>query len=150
MLLAISLLVLPSSSLLSALWLRLLLLLLLLLLVLRPFPHLYSFTCSLSVSATTPGLLSPSLASSFLHPPVSAPPLGFFIPAVRPSPGFSASVAPSCPSFAQSVSLPAPSPTPSGFSLLLSAPSLPVFPGVGCSCGSCGCSCGSGSCPGGS
>ena len=42
-------------------------------------------------------------------------------------------MAPSFPFFAQSVSLPAPSPTPSapcGFSLLPLAPSLPVFPGV--------------------
>ena len=127
MLVAISLLVLPSSFQLSAPWLRLLLLLLLLL-VLRSFHlSLPLPTASLSVPAAAPPvLLRPSFASSFPHPPVStpvpsAPPLGFSTPAVHPPPGFSASAASSFPSFAQSVPLPAPSPTPSapGFSLLL-------------------------------
>ena len=66
MLLAISLLVLPSSSQLSAPWLRLLLLL-----VLRPV-SLPLPAISLSVPAATPsGLLRPSFASSFPHPRVS-------------------------------------------------------------------------------
>ena len=88
---------------------------------------------SLSVPAAPLSvLLRPSFSSSFPHPPVStpvlsAPPLGFSTPAVRPPPGLSASAVSSFPSFAQSVSLAAPSPAPSapcGFSLL---PSAPVF-----------------------